>query len=422
VTQAQAQTTGGYDIGAIRRDFPILERTIRGKKLVYLDNSATSQKPRAVIDAISRFYESHNSNVHRGIHTLSDEATDAYEQARLKVARFIKAKSTRGVVFVRNTTEALNLVASAWARRNVKPGEEILLSRMEHHSNLIPWQMVAKETGANLRFISLNIDGTMNLSNLDQLITDRTRLVSVSHMSNVLGTVNPVRQLADAAHARGALMVVDGAQSVPHMPVDVIEMDCDFLAFSGHKMLGPTGIGVLYAREELLDSMEPYQGGGSMIMEVSCDTATWNEIPYRFEAGTPNVAGAVGLGAAIDYLQRLGMDRVRQHEMEITEYALRRFDELDDILLFGPRDVGIRGGVISFNFLDVHAHDVGTVLDQEGVAVRAGHHCCQPLMRWLDVAATARASFYVYNTNDEVDVLIGALKRAKEMFGGFLHG
>jgi cysteine desulfurase / selenocysteine lyase len=422
VTQTEAQTTGGYDIGAIRRDFPILDRTIRGKKLVYLDNSATSQKPRAVIDAISGFYENHNSNVHRGIHTLSDEATDAYEQARLKVARFIKARNARSVVFVRNTTEALNLVASAWARKNLKPGDEILLSRMEHHSNLIPWQMVARETGANLRFISLQMDGTMNLSNLDQLVNERTRLVSVSHMSNVLGTVNPARQLADAAHAVGALMVVDGAQSVPHMAVDVNDLDCDFLAFSGHKMLGPTGIGVLYGREEVLDAMEPYQGGGSMIMEVSCETATWNEIPYRFEAGTPHVAGAVGLGAAIDYLQRLGMDRVRQHEMEITEYALQRFGELDDILLFGPRDVRIRGGVISFNFLDVHAHDVGTVLDQEGVAIRAGHHCCQPLMRWLDVAATARASFYVYNTTEEVDVLIGALKRAKEMFGGFLHG
>jgi cysteine desulfurase / selenocysteine lyase len=422
VAQTEAQTTGGYDIGAIRRDFPILDRTIRGKKLVYLDNAATSQKPRSVIDAISRYYEHSNSNVHRGIHTLSDEATDAYEQARLKVARFIKAKDARSVVFLRNTTEALNLIASAWAGKNLKPGDEILLSRMEHHSNLIPWQIVAKQTGANLRFISLNIDGTMNLSNLDQLVNDRTRLIAVSHMSNVLGTVNPVRQLADAAHAKGALMVVDGAQSVPHMPVDVNELDCDFLAFSGHKMLGPTGIGVLYAREEVLDAMEPYQSGGSMIMEVSCDTATWNEIPYRFEAGTPNVAGAVGLAAAVDYLQRIGMDQVKQHEMELTDYALRRFEELKDILIFGPRDVQIRGGVISFNFLDVHAHDVGTVLDQEGVAIRAGHHCCQPLMRWLDVAATARASFYVYNTTEEVDVLIGALNRAKEMFGGFFNG
>lgn len=419
LAQTEAQATGSYDIAAIRRDFPILERTVRGKKLVYLDNAATSQKPRSVIDAISGYYETINANVHRGIHTLSDEATDAYEQARLKAARFIRARNARSVVFVRNTSEALNLVADAWARRNLQPGDEILLSRMEHHSNLIPWQMVARDTGAKLRFISLNMDGTMNLSNLDELINERTRLVSVSHMSNVLGTVNPVRQLADAAHARGALMVVDGAQSVPHMPVDVGELDCDFLAFSGHKMLAPTGIGVLYGRESILDAMEPYQGGGNMIREVSCETATWNEIPYKFEAGTPNVEGAVGLGAAIDYLNALGMERVRQHEVELTDHALRRFDELEDVLVFGPRDTAIRGGVISFNFLDVHAHDVGTVLDQEGVAIRAGHHCCQPLMRWLDVAATARASFYVYNTPEEVDTLIGALRKAKEMFGGF---
>ena len=422
MAQAGTRETASYDVAAIRRDFPILDRTVRGKKLVYLDNAATSQKPQAVIDAISDYYRNYNANVHRGIHTLSDEATDAYEQARLKVARFIKAKSPRGVVFVRSTTEALNLVADAWARRELKPGDEILLSRMEHHSNLIPWQLVARDTGAKLRFISLKPDGTMNLSNLDELINDRTRLVSVSHMSNVLGTVNPVRELADAAHARGALMVVDGAQSVPHMPVDVEELGCDFLAFSGHKMLGPTGIGVLYGRESILESMEPYQGGGNMIMEVSCDTATWNEIPYKFEAGTPNVAGTIGLGAAIDYLNQLGMDRVRQHEHELTGYALGRFEELKDVLVFGPRDVENRGGVISFNFLDVHAHDVGTVLDQEGVAIRAGHHCCQPLMRWLDVAATARASFYLYNTNEEVDVLIGSLKKAKEMFGGFFLG
>ena len=411
-----------FDVATIRQDFPILDRQVRGKPLVYLDNAATSQKPRVVIEALTHYYESYNSNVHRGIHTLSDEATDAYEQARLKVARFIKAKSPRGIIFVRNATEAINLVAMAWARKRLKRGDEILLSRMEHHSNLIPWQLVAKETGAKLRFIFLNPDGTMNLSNVDELINERTELVSVSHMSNVLGTINPIRQLADLAHAKGALLLADGAQSVPHMPVDVQELGCDFLAFSGHKMLGPTGIGVLWAREELLEEMDPFMGGGSMIMEVSCDTATWNDIPYKFEAGTPDIAGAIGLGVAIDYLNRLGMESVRQHEMELTAYALEKLREVKDLTVFGSQDPRIRGGVISFNFFDVHPHDVGTILDQEGVAIRAGHHCCQPLMKWLDVSSTARASFYIYNTKDEVDVLIGALNKAKEIMGGFFLG
>jgi len=411
-----------FDVDTIRKDFPILGREIHGKKLVYLDNAATSQKPQSVIDAITRYYEEYNSNVHRGIHTLSEEATDGFEQARLKVARFIKAPSTRGVIFVRNTTEAINLVAQAWARKRLKPGDEILLSRMEHHSNLIPWQMVASETGAKLRFIHLNVNGTMNLSNIDELINDRTRLVAVSHMSNVLGTINPVRQLADLAHARGALMLADGAQSVPHMPVDVNELGCDFLAFSGHKMLGPTGTGVLWGRESILEEMDPFMGGGSMILEVSCETATWNEIPQKFEAGTPDVAGAIGLGAAIDYLQHLGMENVRRHEVEVTTYALDRLSSVEDLMIFGPMDPEVRGGVISFNLLDVHPHDLGTILDQEGVAIRAGHHCCQPLMKWLDVSATARASFYLYNRPDEVDALVSALNKAREMLGGFLVG
>src|SRR5450756_2567475 len=411
-----------FDVDTIRKDFPILGREIHGKKLVYLDNAATSQKPQSVIDAITRYYEEYNSNVHRGIHTLSEEATDGFEQARLKVARFIKAPSTRGVIFVRNTTEAINLVAQAWARKRLKPGDEILLSRMEHHSNLIPWQMVASETGAKLRFIHLNVNGTMNLSNIDELINDRTRLVAVSHMSNVLGTINPVRQLADLAHAKGALMLADGAQSVPHMPVDVNELGCDFLAFSGHKMLGPTGTGVLWGRESVLEEMGPFMGGGSMILEVSCETATWNEIPQKFEAGTPDVAGAIGLGAAIDYLQHLGMENVRRHEVEVTTYALDRLSSVEDLTIFGPMDPEVRGGVISFNLLDVHPHDLGTILDQEGVAIRAGHHCCQPLMKWLDVSATARASFYVYNRPDEVDALVSALNKAREMLGGFLVG
>lgn len=420
--QETQEVSSGLNIPAIRRDFPILERQVRGKRLVYLDNAATSQKPQVVIDSLSHYYQYYNANVHRGVHTLSDEATDGFEQARTKVARFIKAKSSRGIVFVRGATEGLNLVAHSWARKRLQPGDEILISRMEHHSNLIPWQLVAKETGAKLRFIYLNADGSMNLSNIDALINDRTKLVAVSHMSNVLGTINPVRQLADLAHAKGAVMVVDGAQSVPHMPVDVNELDCDFLAFSGHKMLGPTGIGVLYGREVLLDEMEPYQGGGSMIADVTCDTATWNEIPYKFEAGTPDVAGAIGLGTAIDYLQRLGMSNVRQHELEITSYALDALSTVKDLMIFGPRDPENRGGVISFNIFDIHPHDVGTILDQQGIAIRAGHHCCQPLMSWLDVPGTARASFYIYNTKDEVDALVAGLEKAKQVMGGFSVG
>lgn len=416
------QTATGLDVEAIRKDFPILERMIRGKKLVYLDSAATSQKPRQVIDAISRYYREYNANVHRGIHTLSDESTDAYEQARLKVARFIKAPSSDGVIFVRNTTEAINLVALGWARKALGPGDEIALTRMEHHSNLIPWQMVARETGAKLKFIALRVDGTVNMDSAAEVIGEKTRLVAVSHMSNVLGTINPVKELARLAHQHGALILVDGAQSVPHMPVDVRDLECDFLAFSGHKMLAPTGIGVLWGREELLREMDPFMGGGSMILEVSCETATWNDLPYKFEAGTPNVSGAIGLGVAIDYLSSLGMENVRAHDVEITSYALRQLKQIKDLLIFGPLDPSIRGGVIGFNFIDVHAHDVGTILDQDGVAIRAGHHCCQPLMTWLSVPATARASFYIYNTKEEVDVLVQSLARAKEMLGGFFLG
>lgn len=416
------QTATGLDVEAIRKDFPILERMIRGKKLVYLDSAATSQKPRQVIDAISRYYREYNANVHRGIHTLSDESTDAYEQARLKVARFIKAPSSDGVIFVRNTTEAINLVALGWARKALGPGDEIALTRMEHHSNLIPWQMVARETGAKLKFIALRVDGTVNMDSAAEVIGEKTRVVAVSHMSNVLGTINPVKELARLAHQHGALILVDGAQSVPHMPVDVRDLECDFLAFSGHKMLAPTGIGVLWGREELLREMDPFMGGGSMILEVSCETATWNDLPYKFEAGTPNVSGAIGLGVAIDYLSALGMENVREHDVEITSYALQQLKQMKDLLIFGPMDPSIRGGVIGFNFIDVHAHDVGTILDQDGVAIRAGHHCCQPLMTWLSVPATARASFYIYNTKEEVDVLVQSLARAKEMLGGFFLG
>ena len=403
-----------FDVQVVRQDFPILQRQVRGKPLIYLDSAATSQKPRAVIDALAHYYEQYNANVHRGVHTLSDEATDAYEQARLKVSRFVGARSPREIVFVRNATEGINLVAQAWARKRLKRGDEILLSVMEHHSNLIPWQMVAAETSAKLRFVPLNPDGTMDLSNVDELVNERTRLVAVAHVSNVLGTINPVRDLAERAHARGALLLADGAQSVPHMPVDVSELRCDFLAFSGHKMLGPMGIGVLYGREELLEEMDPFMGGGSMISEVSCESATWNEIPHKFEAGTPNVAGAIGLGVAVDYLQRLGMKSVRRHELELTSHALDVLGRVRGLVLFGPLDPQRRGGVVSFKLSGVDVQELGGFLDQGGVAIRVGHHCCQPLMKWLGEPSTARASFHLYNTSEEIDALATWLNTARD--------
>jgi cysteine desulfurase/selenocysteine lyase len=410
------------DAREIRKDFPILEREVRGTRLVYLDNAATTQKPKAVIDALVHYYSYYNSNVHRAVYALSEEATSAYEGARRKVARFINAPTPECVIFTRNATEALNLVAYSWARWNIRPGDEILLTEMEHHSNLVPWQMVARERDAILRFIPVDTSsGKLVLDDLDDLITEKTRLVSVTHMSNVLGTINPVKELARRAHAVGALMVVDGAQSVPHLPVDVQELECDFLAFSGHKMLGPTGIGVLFGRYEVLEAMEPFLGGGDMIREVWLDRASWNQLPYKFEAGTPNIADAIALGVAVDYLEGIGMGAVRSHEVALTRYAL---DVLlgfgKEITIYGPQDPSERGGVISFNFADIHPHDLGTILDGEGVAIRAGHHCCQPLMRKLGVAATARASFYIYNLPEEVDALARALKRAKEIFGSVL--
>ncbi len=410
------------DAREIRRDFPILERRVRGTKLVYLDNAATTHKPRAVIDALVQYYSHYNSNVHRAVYALSEEATNAYEEARRKIARFINASSPECIIFTRNATEALNLVAYSWARWNLRPGDEILLTEMEHHSNLVPWQLVARERDVRLRFIPVDTStGKLVLDDLEQLINERTRLVSVTQMSNVLGTINPVKEIARKAHAVGAVMVVDGAQSVPHMPVDVQELDCDFLAFSGHKMLGPTGIGVLYGRYELLEAMEPFLGGGDMIREVWLERATWNQLPYKFEAGTPNIADAIALGVAVDYLTHIGMEAVRAHEMELTGYALEVLSSFgDDITIYGPGDPRQRGGVISFNFADIHPHDLGTILDGEGVAIRAGHHCCQPLMRKLGVAATARASFYIYNLPEEVDALARALRRAKEIFGSVL--
>ncbi|MGH2529359.1 MAG: cysteine desulfurase [Actinomycetota bacterium] len=407
---------GALDVARIREDFPILARTVGDKPMVFLDSAATSQKPRQVIEAESDFYERHNANVHRGIYMLSEEATELYEGARAKIARFIGASDPATIVFTRGTTESINLVAHAWGRKFLKEGDEILLTDLEHHSNIVPWQLAARDTGAVLKYIPLTDDGLLDLSELGSLLTERTRILSVSGMSNSLGTLPPVRQLAEAAHAVGAVVCVDGAQRVPHVPVEVSELDCDFLSISGHKMLGPTASGGLYARRELLEVMDPFLGGGHMIEEVFHDYSTWNEVPYKFEAGTMNIAQEVGLGAAVDYLEALGMDAVRAHEEEITAYAIDRLLDAG-ATVFGPKDVSVRGGAVSFWYKDVHPHDLATILNEEGVAVRAGHHCNQLVMRRLGVPATTRASFYVYNTNQEVDVLIAALARAEEVFG-----
>ena len=403
------------DVEVVRKDFPILESRVNDKPLVYLDSAATSQKPRQVVDRIVRFYETENANVHRGVYQLSEIATAAYEQAREACARFIGAPSSRSIVFTRGTTESINLVRFTWGKANVGEGDEILVTEMEHHSNLIPWQMLAQETGATLRHLPIADEGTLRLDLLGDYITSKTKLVCLGLMSNVLGTINPVREVADAAHAAGALVLVDAAQAAPHMSFDVNDLDADFLAYSAHKMCGPTGAGVLYAKEHLLEAMPPFQGGGEMIREVWADRATWNEIPYKFEAGTPNIAQAVGMGAAIEYLEHLGMDAVREHEMQVTSYALDRL-EAAGATIYGPPDVKDRGGVVSFNLPEVHPHDLSTIVDQEGVCIRAGHHCAQPLMRRLDVPATARASFYIYNSEDDVDVLINALDSAKGWF------
>lgn len=404
-----------FDGAVVRKDFPIFETEARGKRLVYLDSAATSQKPRQVLDRINLFYETENANVHRGVYELSEKATAAYEGARDACARFIGAPSSRAMIFTRGTTEAINLVRYTWARVNVREGDEILITEMEHHSNLIPWQLLAQENGATLRHLPIDDDGLLRLDLLEEYITDRTKLVSLSLMSNVLGTINPVRIVADAAHAVGAKVLVDAAQAAPHLAFHVGELDADFLTYSAHKMCGPTGAGVLYGREELLEEMPPFHGGGDMIREVWADHATWNEIPYKFEAGTPNVAQAVGMGAAVEYLEGLGMDAVREHEMELTSYAIERLDAIG-ATIYGPRDLSDRGGVVSFNLDEVHPHDMSTIVDQEGVCIRAGHHCAQPLMRRLGVPATARASFYVYNTPEDVDALIDAVEKSKGWF------
>jgi cysteine desulfurase/selenocysteine lyase len=408
-------TTTGLDPATLRGEFPILEREVHGKPLVYLDSANTSQKPRQVLDAMADYYERHNANVHRAVHTLSEEATQLFEQARGKVARFLGA-SERATVFTKNASEAINLVAYAWGLRNLHEGDEVLVTEMEHHSNLVPWQLVAAMTGARVRAVPVTGDHLLDLDALDRLLGPRTRMVAVSAMSNMLGTLNPVPAVAERAHAAGALVLADAAQAVPHAGARLDRLGVDFLACTGHKMLGPMGVGVLAAREEVLQGMEPFLGGGEMIRDVAVEGSTWNDIPWRFEAGTPNVAEAVGLGAAVDYLEALGMDRVRAAEADLTAYALKRLGEVQGLRVYGPAELEHRGGVVSFTLGSVHPHDVAQVLDEEGIAVRAGHHCTMPLHRRLGVPATTRASFSVYSTADEVDALVAGLEKAARFF------
>jgi cysteine desulfurase/selenocysteine lyase len=416
MTETVSRQVAPLDVAAIRADFPILTRTVRGgNSLVYLDSAASSQKPKQVIDALADYYTRYNANVHRGIHTLSEEATDEYEHARRKIQKFINAEHPEELIFVRNTTEAINLVAYSYGRR-IKEGDEILLSEMEHHSNLVPWQLLADRAGAHLKFLPLHDDGTIDMEALPGLLSERTKIVAVAHMSNVLGTINPVEEIIRQAHAVGAVVLLDAAQSVPHMPVDVQALGADFIAFSGHKMLGPMGVGVLYGRRRLLEEMPPFLGGGNMIMLVELEKSTYNELPDKFEAGTPDAGGAIALGVAVDYLSKVGMENIRRHERDITDYAIEVLMGLDDLALYGPKAADARGGVLAFNLGDVHPHDLGTLLDREGVAIRAGHHCCQPLMRRLGQVATARASFYLYNTREEVDALADALVKSRAIF------
>jgi cysteine desulfurase/selenocysteine lyase len=398
----------------VRDDFPILSRTMNGKRLVYLDNAATTQKPRSVIQALVDYYSNYNANVHRGAYQLAEESTELFERAREKVSRFIGCDPEE-VVFVRGATEAINLVAYSYGFRKLRRGDKVLTTIMEHHSNLVPWQFL-RAKGVGLDFVGLTEEGELDMEELKAKIDRRVKLVAVTQMSNVLGTVNHVREIADVAHDAGSPILVDGAQSVPHMPVDVVQSGADFLAFSGHKMLGPMGIGVLFAKHELLEAMDPFHGGGDMIKTVELKHSTWNDVPAKFEAGTPDVAGAHALGVAIDYLGSLEMGEVRRHEVSLTRYALERLADTELVEVYGPRDAEKRGGVLSFNIEHVHPHDVATILDSQGVAVRAGHHCAQPLMNWLGVPATARASFYVYNTKEDVDALISAIEKVKEVF------
>lgn len=405
------------DAGSIMDDFPILRRKIGSGRLVYLDNAATSQKPTSVIRALQDYYTNTNANVHRGLHTLAEEATAAFELTRKKVADFIGNVKSEEIIYTRNATEAINLVVYSWGRRNIGNGDRIVLTEMEHHANLVPWIVLARESGAELRYIPIDDRGLLDLDRIDDVISSNTRIVAVTQMSNVLGTINPVGEIARLAHDRGSLVLIDGAQSVPHLPVDVNSMDADFFVFSAHKMLGPTGLGFLFGKESILNDMEPFQYGGEMINEVRYDYADWTSLPWKFEAGTPNIAGAIAFSAALDYLNRIGMAAVRKHESDLASYALDRLTALPGITVFGPLEPDKRGGVISFNDGSVHPHDLATYLDSRGIAIRAGHHCAQPLMRRLGVVATARASLYIYNTEDDVDHLIDGIVAARRYFG-----
>ena len=409
------QGTHMVDVETIRKDFPLLNQQINGYPLAFLDSAATSQKPSVVLDTLADYYQRYNANVHRGVYQLSEQATEAMESARAKIQKFIGASSSREVIFTRNATESINLVANSWGRNNLRPGDRILLSMMEHHANLVPWQVIAQATGAELDFIPVDGSGRLALDELPALLSERTKLVAITQMSNVLGTINPVQAIASEAHKVGALILVDGAQSVSHLPVNVQELGCDFLVFSGHKMCGPTGIGVLWGRKELLEAMPPFMLGGGMICEVSLRGSTWNELPWKFEAGTPAIGETIGLGAAVDYLQAIGMERIHAHEQALVEYALDALAAIDGIKIFGP-PAAERGGVVAFNLGDIHGHDIATTLDGRGIAVRAGRHCCQPLMDALGATATTRASFYLYSTEDEVDRLVQALEECKSIY------
>jgi len=414
VTARRTEKKVQFDPHQYRDDFPILGEEVNGKPLIYFDNAATTQKPNQVIDAISDYYRHYNANVHRAIYKLGEKATEAFENSRKTIARFISAPSEKQVIFTRGTSESINLVASGWGRKFISAGDEIILSEMEHHSNLIPWQLLAKEVGAKLKFIPFKEDGTIDFPVYETLLSSHTKLVAITHMSNVFGTINPVIRIVQMAHDRGIPVLFDAAQSVPHLPVDVEHLNCDFFAFSGHKMLGPTGIGILYAKSQILENMNPYQGGGEMINSVWLEDATWNEIPHKFEAGTPNIAGAIGLAKAVEYLENVGMVNLTLYEQELTTYGLERMAEIQGMKIYGAAPE--RGGVISFNLGDIHPHDLSHFLDQQGIAVRAGHHCAQPVMRKLNIAATTRVSFYFYNTKEEIDYFIDQLKKAKEFF------
>lgn len=401
-------------VEAIRRDFPVLTRKIGDNDLVYLDSGATSQKPAVVIETMDDYYRRYNANVHRGAHTLSEEATNAYESARLRVARFINAPSDKQVIFTRGTTESVNLVANAWGRANLKPGDEVLITEMEHHSNIVPWQMLRDEIGFTLRYVPITDQGRLDLEQLDGLLNERTKLFAFVHVSNVLGTINPARDLIEAAHAVGAKVLIDGAQSVPHMPVDVQALDVDFLAFSSHKMCGPTGVGVLYGKREVLESMPPFLGGGDMIRDVSMARSTWNTLPYKFEAGTPPIAEAIGLGAAVDYLNEVGMDWIHAHERELVAYAFEQLSQVEGVRILGPGP-DERGGLVAFVMEGIHHHDLAAIVDQDGIAVRAGHHCAQPLHEHYGISGSARASLYLYNTRQEIDKLRMSLEKAQRI-------